>query len=91
MFSGVYSNQPVYPCVRASVYKPRLVVNMSDSWPGGCEFKIRLRRNVFPAYFRLSPLLKHVRKVVDGLWKEICVSTGVRKPGNTCVSPTAMV
>ena len=25
------------------------------------------------------------------LWKESCVSTGVRKPGNTCVSPTAMI
>ena len=25
------------------------------------------------------------------LWKEICVSTGVRKPENTCASPTAMI
>ena len=25
------------------------------------------------------------------LWKESCVSTGVRKPGNTCTSPTAMI
>ena len=25
------------------------------------------------------------------LWKESCVSTGVRKPGNTCASPTAMI
>ena len=25
------------------------------------------------------------------LWKEICVSTGVRKPGNTCASPTLAV
>ena len=37
------------------------------------------------------PLLKHVRKVVGGLRKESCVSTGVRKPGNTCASPTAMI
>ena len=25
------------------------------------------------------------------LWKEIRVSTGVRKPGNTCASPTTMI
>ena len=25
------------------------------------------------------------------LWKEIRVGTGVRKPGNTCASPTTMI
>ena len=25
------------------------------------------------------------------LWKESCVSIGVRKPGNTCASPSAMI
>ena len=49
----------------------------------GCEFDPRLRRLFFPAYFRLSPLQKHVRKVVGGFGKE---STGVRKPGKTCVT-----
>ena len=34
---------------------------------------------------------KHVRKVVGGFGKKSCVSTGVRKPGNTCASPTAMI
>ena len=34
----------------------------------GCNFEIRLRRNFFPAYFHLSPLLKHMRKVVGGFW-----------------------
>ena len=38
------------------------------------------------AYFRLSPLQKYVRKVVGGFGKKICVSTGVRKPGNMCVT-----
>ena len=37
-------------------------------------------------YFRLSPLQKHVRKVVGGFGKKSCVSTDVRKPGNTCVT-----
>ena len=56
------------------------------SWPGGCEFDIRLRWTFFPAYFRLSPLQKHVRKVVSGFGKKSCVSAGVRKPGNMYVT-----
>ena len=67
------------------------VVSVSDSGPGDCEFDIRLRQLFFPAYFRLSPLQKHVRKVVGGFGKKSCVSTGVRKPGNTYASPTAMI
>ena len=55
------------------------------------RFDPRLRRHFFPAYFRLSPLQKHVRKVVDSFGKKICVSTGVREPGNTYASPTAMI
>ena len=41
--------------------------------------------------YSLSPLQKHVRKVVGGAGKKSFVSTGVRKPGNTCASPTAMI
>ena len=67
------------------------VVSVLDSRPGGCEFDPQLRRLFFPAYFCLSPLQKHVRKVAGGFGKESCVSTGVRKPGNTYVSPTAMI
>ena len=66
------------------------VVSVLDLWPGGCEFNPRLRQLFFPAYFRLSPLQKHVRKVVSGFGKK-SVSTGVRKPGNTYASPTAMI
>ena len=64
-----------------------LVVSVSDSRPGGCEFDPRLRRLFFLVYFRLSPLQKHVRKVVGAFGKKSCVSTGVRKPGNTYASP----
>ena len=50
-----------------------------------------LRRLFFPASFRLSPLQKHVRKVVGGFGKKSCVNTGVRKPGNTYALPTAII
>ena len=66
------------------------VVSVSDSRPAGCKFDPQLRQLFFPAYFRLSPLQKHVRKVVGGFGKKSYVSTGVRKPGNTYASPTAM-
>ena len=46
------------------------------------EFDPRLRRTFFPAQFRLSPLQKHVSKLVSGFGKKSCVSSGVRKPGN---------
>ena len=39
--------------------------------PDGCKFDTRLRRTFFPACFRLSPLLKHVRKVVGGFGKKV--------------------
>ena len=67
------------------------MVSVPDSRPGVCEFDPRLRRLFFLAYFRLSPLQKLVRKVVGGFGKKSCVSTGVRKPGNTYASPTAMI
>ena len=47
--------------------------------------------HVSMAYFRLSTLQKHVRKVVGGFGKKSCVSTGVTKLGNAYVSPTAMI
>ena len=34
----------------------------------------------------LSPLQKHLGTVVCGFGRKSCVSTGVRKPGNTCVT-----
>ena len=69
---------------------PRLggsVVNVSDSWPGGCEFDPRLSRTFFPAYFRLSPLQKHVRILASGFGEKSCICTGVRKSGkHMCVT-----
>ena len=34
------------------------------------DLETRLRQNFFPAYFHLSPLLKHVRKVIGGFGKK---------------------
>ena len=50
------------------------------------QFNPRLSRLLFPAYFCLSPLQKHVRKVVGGFGKKSGGSTGVRKPRNTRVT-----
>ena len=58
---------------------------VSDSGPGGCEFETRLRRNFFPAYFRLFISAEACEKSSRRLWKENCVSTSVRKPVNTYV------
>ena len=65
------------------------VVSISDSRLDCCELETRLRQIFLLAYFRLSPLLKHVTKVVGDFGKKFV--TGVTKPGNTCVSPTAMI
>ena len=54
-------------------------VSVLDSSPGGCEFDPWLKRTFFPAYFPLSPLQKHVGKVVGSFGKKSCVSTGARK------------
>ena len=62
------------------------VESVSDSWPGACEFDPRLRRTFFQAYFRLSPLQKHMKKVVGVFGKKSCAGTCVRKPKNTSVT-----
>ena len=76
-------------CRKFSKRVPRLsasVVSVS-----GCEFDPWLSLTFFLVYFCLSPLLKHVRKVFCGFGKKSCVSTAVRKQGNTCALPTAMI
>ena len=73
------------PCPGSSV------VSVSDSLPACSEFETLLRQNFFPFHFRLLSQLKHVRKVASGFGNKSCVSTRVRKPGNTCASPTAMI
>ena len=60
--------KPTRRCVTSKFARPgSSVVSVTDSWPGGCEFDPRVRRTFFLAYFRLSPLQKHVRKVVGVL------------------------
>ena len=47
------------------------VVNVSNLWPGCCEFHTLFRWTSFLAYFHLSPLLKHLRKVVGVIEKKV--------------------
>ena len=66
---------------RGHIFSPIIIsparmalVSMSDSCFCGCEFDPRLRQSHFLAYFRLSPLQKHVRKVVGGFGKKsVCL------------------
>ena len=59
---------------------------------GGCEFDPRLRRLFFPGVFSPLTSAEACDKSSRWLWeKKSCVSTGLRKPGNTFASPTAMI
>ena len=51
-----------------------------DLSPGGCEFDNRLRGTYFSSFTSAEACKKSL-----WLWKESCVSTGVRKPGNMYV------
>ena len=77
----IYVSGMVENIVRKGDKRTMMVLYLSP------EYKVLF----FPAYFCLSPLQKHVGKVVGGFGKKRCVCTGVRKPGNTYASPTAMI
>ena len=64
-----------------------LLVSMSDSRPGGSEFETIFLSSVFSTLTSAEAC----KKSSQWLLKESCVSTDVRKPGNTCVSPTTMI
>ena len=74
VFASIFINTITPILVYIIEFVPRpggTVVRVSCLSPGGCKFETQLRRTFFPAYFRLSPLLKHVRKVVGGFGKKI--------------------
>ena len=56
-------------------------------------FSVRspVEANFLSGEFSPFTLAEHVRKVVGSFGKKSCVSTGVRKPGNTYASTTAMI
>ena len=58
----------------------------------GLQTKI-LRGHLIVTTRKFSPLTsaEACEKNFLWVWKESCVSTGVRKPGNTCESSTAMI
>ena len=47
--------------------------------------------SVGPGVFSPLTSAKACAKSSRWLWKESCVSTGMKKPGNTCVSQTALI
>ena len=47
--------------------------------------------NFFSGVFSPNTSAEACEKISRWLLKENCVSTGVRKPGNTCASLTAMI
>ena len=50
------------------------------------EFDPRLRQTFFPAYFRLSPLQKHVKKVVGGFGKKFVLVLVWESQETLCVT-----
>ena len=69
LVSSIFFFPPTTLSKSSFLWKPSLgdsVVSVSDSWPGGYEFETHLRWTFCQAYFHLSPLVKHVRKIVSG-------------------------
>ena len=52
------------------------------------EFDTRLRRTFFQVYFRLSPLLKHVRKVIGDFLKKVVLVLVHSQLSRTCLIGT---
>ena len=75
LFSGNHNlksfSLSVLPPLEAITFPVRPFKKFWFSLFFGCEFETRFRRNFFPAYFRPSPLLQHVRKVVGGFGKKV--------------------
>ena len=62
------------------------VVSVSDSWPGGFWVPFPVEANFLSGVFSPLTSAEACEKSSPWLWKENCVSTGVRKPGNICVT-----
>ena len=71
------------------------VLNVFYSQIKHFSVSLRLRSPVEATFLSgvFSPLTsaEACEKSSRWLWKESCVSTGLRKPGNTFASPTAMI
>ena len=60
---------------------------VAHCWTHNQVVESKIISGVFP----LLNSAEACEKTSRWLWKEICVSTGLRKPGNACASPTAMI
>ena len=61
----------VFPCTAFSFILLCTPATLILTFLNEIEKKKRWRRTFFPEYFRLSPLLKHVRKVVGGFGRKV--------------------
>ena len=66
-----YVEKGIIPHIVSTLLKTALTLSQTS----------QLRRPFFLAYFRLSQLQKHVRKVVGSFGKKSCISTGAAPPG----------
>ena len=97
----IYFNIPIEESLSRTLWEKKNAMNTlaPPGWLSGGHVgfmiwwlwaQTRLRRNFFAVYFRLSPLLKHVRKVVGGFGKKFMLIL-VWESQETHASPTAMV
>ena len=67
------------------------VVSVSDSMTWWLWVSSPAQTNIFSSIFSALTSAEACEKSSRWLWKESCVSTGVRKPRNTCASLTVMI
>ena len=76
--------------VRVDIHTEILVFMMRNAyiiWSFFVNIKLKIK---FPEWTLSFTSVNACEKSSQWLWKESCVSTGVRKPGNTCASLTAI-
>ena len=71
-------------------YPGGLVVSICGTC-GSCEFGYRTHNFLSGVFLPLTSEACEKSTCIWWLWKENCVSTGLRRPGNQCAPTTAMI
>ena len=74
-------------------YSPTILKNILLSFSTRfCKFECNITSDWLTVWFSQSEVVLHSNASKNsGFGKISCVSTGVRKPVNTCASPTAVI